>query len=83
MKITFKDGIRNRVLFGISILAILLFASNVLITNLFSLEVGKVMKKCPNCDGNLIVRKSFYGEFLGCSNYPKCRTTERINKPKK
>ena len=43
MKITFKDGIRNRLLFGITLLAILLFASNVFITNLFSLEAGKVM----------------------------------------
>ena len=43
MKITFKEGIRSRVLFGITILAVLLFASNVVITNLFSLEVGKVM----------------------------------------
>ncbi len=43
MKITFKDGIRSRMLFGISILAVLLFASNVVITNLFSLEAGKVM----------------------------------------
>ncbi len=43
MKITFKDGIRSRMLFGITLLAILLFASNVVITNLFSLEVGKVM----------------------------------------
>ena len=43
MKITFKDGMRSRVLFGITLLAVLLFASNVLITNLFSLEASKVM----------------------------------------
>jgi len=43
MKITFKEGIRSRILFGITVLAVLLFASNVVITNLFSLEVGKVM----------------------------------------
>ena len=43
MKITFKEGIRSRILYGITVLAILLFASNVVITNLFSLEVGKVM----------------------------------------
>ncbi|SPD74032.1 conserved membrane hypothetical protein [uncultured Desulfobacterium sp.] len=42
-KITFKEGIRNRILFGITLLALLLFASNVVLTNLFSLEVGKVM----------------------------------------
>ena len=36
-------------------------------------------KKCPKCkDGRLILRKSVYGSFLGCSNYPKCKYTERI-----
>lgn len=28
---------------------------------------------CPKCKGSLLLRKSQYGEFLGCSNYPKCR----------
>lgn len=28
---------------------------------------------CPRCGGKLVVRKSKYGEFKGCSNYPKCR----------
>ena len=35
-------------------------------------------KPCPKCDGKLILRKSVYGEFLGCSNYPKCKQTEKI-----
>ncbi|MBD3313759.1 DNA topoisomerase I [Candidatus Woesearchaeota archaeon] len=36
-------------------------------------------KPCPKCDdGKLIVRKSMYGSFLGCSNYPKCRYTEKL-----
>lgn len=30
---------------------------------------------CPKCGGSLIQRKGKYGEFLGCSNYPKCRFT--------
>lgn len=30
---------------------------------------------CPKCGGSLILRKGKYGEFLGCSNYPKCRFT--------
>jgi DNA topoisomerase-1 len=30
---------------------------------------------CPTCnEGQMILRKSFYGEFLGCNNYPKCKT---------
>lgn len=31
--------------------------------------------RCPKCDGFLIQRKGKYGEFKGCSNYPKCRFT--------
>ncbi len=27
---------------------------------------------CPKCKGNLILRYSHYGNFFGCSNYPKC-----------
>lgn len=30
---------------------------------------------CPKCGGNLIKRHGKYGEFFGCSNYPKCRFT--------
>ena len=34
---------------------------------------------CPNCnEGQMILRKSFYGEFLGCNNYPKCKTMMKI-----
>ena len=43
------------------------------------LKNGKVEKECPKCKNPLVVRKSIYGEFLGCSNFPKCRYTERIN----
>ena len=35
--------------------------------------------KCPNCDGNLIKRRSKRGEFLGCENYPTCKTTANID----
>ena len=27
---------------------------------------------CPKCGGKLVKRKGKYGEFIGCSNYPKC-----------
>ncbi|RMG51167.1 MAG: hypothetical protein D6717_13180, partial [Gammaproteobacteria bacterium] len=32
----------------------------------------------PGCGGVLRKRKGRYGPFLGCSNYPKCRHTERM-----
>ena len=28
---------------------------------------------CPRCSGKLVLRNGKYGEFWGCSNYPKCR----------
>lgn len=38
-------------------------------------------KPCPNCkDGILKLRSSVYGHFYGCSNYPKCKTIEKIPK---
>lgn len=35
-------------------------------------------KLCPNCGGRLVFRSGPYGEFLGCSNFPKCHHTERV-----
>lgn len=35
--------------------------------------VGKNI--CPKCGGKLRKRHGKYGDFLGCSNYPKCRYT--------
>jgi len=40
--ITFKEGIRNKVIHGIVILGILLFAGNIVLTGMFSWELGKV-----------------------------------------
>ena len=28
---------------------------------------------CPLCGGKLVLRDGKYGEFYGCSNYPKCK----------
>ncbi len=30
---------------------------------------------CPKCGGKLVERKGEYGDFYGCSNFPKCRYT--------
>lgn len=42
------------------------------------IESGKTEKKCPTCKAPLILRKSVYGTFLGCSTFPKCRYIERL-----
>ena len=35
----------------------------------------KVACKCPNCDGDIVEKRSKRGKiFYGCNNYPKCKT---------
>jgi len=31
--------------------------------------------KCPECGGDMISRKSEFGIFWGCKDYPKCKGT--------
>ncbi len=45
-----------------------------------AVEEEKETKNCPKCKATLVLRKSIYGQFYGCSNYPKCRYTEKIKK---
>lgn len=33
---------------------------------------------CPRCGGKLILRNGKYGNFYGCSNYPKCAYTHNV-----
>lgn len=38
----------------------------------------KVGRNCPTCsEGELVIKHSRYGKFIGCSNYPECKHTER------
>jgi len=32
---------------------------------------------CPECGGKLVLRNGKYGQFKGCSNYPRCRFTSK------
>lgn len=42
-------------------------------------QSGEVEKECPKCKkGHLVVRRSIYGTFYGCSGYPSCKYTEKI-----
>ena len=36
--------------------------------------------KCDRCDGQYHIKWSSRGEFLGCSNYPKCRNTREYSR---
>lgn len=33
-------------------------------------------ENCPKCDSELLLRKGRYGEFIACSNFPKCKYTK-------
>ncbi|MCC7574773.1 DNA topoisomerase I [Candidatus Woesearchaeota archaeon] len=44
-----------------------------------SIKEGSVDKNCEKCGAPMRVMNSIYGEFLGCTNYPKCRHTESPN----
>ncbi|MXW73539.1 MAG: AAA family ATPase [Chromatiales bacterium] len=39
---------------------------------------GKTVEACPACDGWLRNIAGEYGPFLGCSNYPDCRYTRKL-----
>lgn len=42
-------------------------------------ETGEM---CPNCGNPLVVKKSKYGEFVACSNYPECKYIKQSEKEK-
>jgi DNA topoisomerase-1 len=37
-------------------------------------------RACPECGSELLLRSGRYGDFIACSNYPKCKYTENIAK---
>lgn len=37
---------------------------------------------CPNCGNPLVIKKSRYGEFVACSNYPECKYIKQPEKDK-
>lgn len=46
----------------------------------FDDDTEQKTNKCPLCNGELVLRKGKYNEFLGCSNYPRCKYTQKIIK---
>jgi DNA topoisomerase-1 len=36
--------------------------------------------KCPNCGKPLVHRMGRFGAFLGCSDYPNCKTIVKLDK---
>ncbi len=36
-------------------------------------------ENCPKCGAELLLRKGRYGEFIACSNFPKCKYTKNTD----
>jgi len=34
--------------------------------------------KCEKCGGRMVLKFGRYGEFLACSNYPRCKSTRKV-----
>ena len=48
--------------------------------NIKSLKVAiPTGENCPKCDSELLLRKGRYGEFIACSNFPKCKYTKNTD----
>lgn len=43
-------------------------------------EIKEAPQICPRCGGSLVKRTGKFGEFYGCSNYPKCDYTTNQEK---
>nr|WP_314373001.1 type I DNA topoisomerase [uncultured Campylobacter sp.] len=39
----------------------------------------KIGETCPNCGGELLRRQGRFGEFIACSNYPKCKYSRNVD----
>jgi len=44
------------------------------------LAVKKTLERCPQCQKPLVIRISKFGEFLSCSDFPKCKYKKPILK---
>lgn len=48
--------------------------------NIKSLKIAiPTGENCPKCDSELLLRKGRYGEFIACSNFPKCKYTKNTD----
>ena len=54
-------------------------SSNIATESYFSSDLEEHdINSCPKCGSKLVVRKGKYGDFIGCSNYPKCKFTKEL-----
>jgi len=43
-------------------------------------EAESIGEACPECGSDLVIRNGKYGEFVACSNFPKCRYIKKEQK---
>ena len=48
------------------------------VKNIKNTQTGISNNICPRCQGTLVVRRGSNGDFMGCSNYPKCKFTKKL-----
>lgn len=41
-------------------------------------HIEDIKEKCPFCGSELVLRRGKYGQFWGCSTYPKCKFTRPV-----
>lgn len=41
-------------------------------------HIDNIKEKCPFCGSELVLRRGKYGQFWGCSTYPKCKFTRPL-----
>lgn len=41
------------------------------------IQPEKTGETCPECGGDLVIRKGKYGDFVACSNYPTCKYVKK------
>lgn len=49
------------------------------IGNIYKMQQQLQQGICPRCGGKLVLRNGRTGQFYGCSNFPNCKFTKRIN----
>ncbi|EPZ7079147.1 TPA: type I DNA topoisomerase [Campylobacter lari] len=45
--------------------------------------ITKIDETCPDCGGELAIRKGRYGEFIACLNFPKCKYSRNLKQENK
>ena len=48
-------------------------ANDVTDDNILDEDEDTYQNECPKCGGQLVKRVGKYGNFIGCSNYPRCK----------